>query len=372
MSSVSSSFKNVPRLQYITSQKFNKNIFQYSTYIDSSLATRGRLINHPNATELNCVAGIILRENGKKLHGQTHPDLKDPVTGLQYTYLVGVYDVFSGINGFINPNAPYFAVLNTDKSYQDDITSYQLDASRQNDTGVINPPFNYNNTGNTILGPPVNTGGDISTRGYITGSQLHGVDLIHTIGYIVAAPTSLIVDSVTGATISYSNYTILAQSNITSLANIYASNGVVHGSNLTAMSNITAGRNIDASNGVVHGSNLTALSNITAGRNIDASNGTITARKFLTNPVGSGVGSVGTPLTGSAGRANLGGSGYSTVVYTTQVTSSSMVFVTVNNASGTGGSTGARKVSVVPADGSFTVYTDVDNDNSTFYWLVIN
>lgn len=348
MSSVSSSFKNVPRLQYITSQKFNKNIFQYSTYIDSSLATRGRLINHPNATELNCVAGIILRENGKKLHGQTHPDLKDPVTNLQYTYLVGVYDVFTGINGFINPNAPYFAVLNTDKSYQDDIAAYQVDASRQDDTSVINPPFNYNNTGNLISGPPVNTAGHITTLGYITGSQLHGVDLIHTGGYIVAGPTSLIIDPVTGATISYSNYTILAQSNITSLANIYASNGVVHGSNLTA------------------------LSNITAGRNIDASNGTITARKFLTNPVGSGVGSAGTPLTGSAGRANLGGSGYATVVYTTQVTSSSMVFVTVNNASGPGGSTGARKVSVVPADGSFTVYTDVDNDNSTFYWLVIN
>lgn len=341
MSSVSSSFKDVPRRQYITSQKFNKNIFQYSTYIDSSLATRGRLINHPNATELNCVPGIILRENGKKLHSGTHPDLKDPVTNLEYTYLVGVYDVFTGINGFINPNAPYFAVLNTDKSYQDDNASYQVDASLQNDKDVINPPFNYNNTGNPIRGPPINTAGNVISGGYLEGPQVHAYDLFHTGGYIVAGPDSLIRDSVTDATISYSNYTILAQSNITSLANIYASNGVVHGSNLTAMSNITAGRNIYASNG------------------------TVTAGKFLTNPVGSGLGSSGTPLTASAGTATLSGSGYATVVYTTQVTGTSMVFVTINNA-------GPRKVSAVPASGSFTVYTDVNNDASPFYWLVIN
>jgi hypothetical protein len=344
MSSVSSSFKDVPRLQYITSQKFNKNIFQYSTYIDSSLATRGRLINHPSATELNCKDGNILRENGKKLHGQTHPDLKDPVTGLQYTYLVGVYDVKTGINGFINPNAPYFAILNTDKSYQDDIASYQIDPSLQNDKDIVNPPFNYNNTGKQILGPPVNTAGNVVSGGYLEAMQVHGADLIHTGGYIVSGPDSLIINPVTGATITYGDGTMLANSNITSLANIYASNGVVHGSNLTAMSNITAGRNIDASNG------------------------TVTARKFLTNPVGSGVGSVGTPLIASAGTATLGGSGYATVVYTTQVTSGSMVFVTINNA----GAAGARKVSVVPANGSFTVYTDVNNDNSTFYWLVIN
>ena len=340
MSSVSSSFKDVPRRQYITSDLFNTNIFQYSTYIDSSLATRGRLINHPNATELNCVPGIILRENGKKLHSGTHPDLKDPVTNLQYTYLVGVYDVFTGISGFINPNAPYFAVLNTDKSYQDDIASYQIDAS-QNTITPTTSNFDYDNTGNPIGGPPINTAGNVISGGYLEGRQVHATDLIHTGGYIVAGPDSLIINPGTGVPILYSNYTILAQSNITSLANIYASNGTVTGSNLTAMSNITAGRNIDASNG------------------------TVTARKFLTNPVGSGLGSSGTPLTASAGTATLSGSGYATVVYTTQVTGTSMVFVTINHAT-------ARKVSAVPASGSFTVYTDVNNDNSTFYWLVIN
>lgn len=91
----------------------------------------------------------------------------------------------------------------------------------------------------------------------------------------------------------------------------------------------------------------------------------VTAGKFLTNPVGSTRGTALAPLTASAGTAGLEGSGYDTVVYTTQVNPSSMVFVTINNVT-------PRKVSVVPAVGSFTVYTDVNNDNSTFYWFVLN
>jgi len=243
MSSVSSSFKDVPRRQYIASQKFNKNIFQYSTYIDSSLATRGRLINHPSATELNCVPGIILRENGKKLHEGTHPDLKDPVTNLQYTYLVGVYDVFTGINGFINPNAPYFAILNTDKSYQDDITAYQVDASRQDDTDVLNPPFNYNNTGNPISGPPVITAGNVVSGGYLEALQVHGFDLIHTGGYVVSGPDYLIINSNTGAPITYGAGTILANSNITSVTGdiTLTAGRLILNSNNTGIANMASG-----------------------------------------------------------------------------------------------------------------------------------
>lgn len=357
MTSISSSFASPSRRQYVASGLFDTNIFQYSTYTDSQLNTRGRLIIHPSAVAgVNCLPNTILRENGKKLHTGTHPDLVDPTTNLPYTYLVGVYDIISGINGFINPNAPYFAVLNTDKSYQDDLTKEQVDASR-NTLTAASGVYPYNNTSNQILGPPVNTAGDVLSGGYLEGKQVHAVDLVHTPGFIVSGPDALISTPVTGVPIVYGAGTILANSNITSLANIYASNGVVHGSNVTAMSNVTAGRNIDASNGTITGSNIVALSNLTAA-------------KIIINPkTASGAGSLGTsgsPLTTSAGRAQLADGNQT--IYTTACTSTSMVLVSVNNGIG-----GGASISVIPSDGSFQVKTDLGGGNiALFNWMVIN
>jgi len=117
-------------------------------------------------------------------------------------------------------------------------------------------------------------------------------------------------------------------------------------------------------NGVLTNGTIETTESVTAGTTVTAGT-SVTAAKFLTNPVGSGRGTALAPLTASAGQATLDGSGYDSVVYTTQVSANSMVFVTINNAT-------PRKVSVVPAAGSFRVYTDVNNDNSTFYWLVVN
>jgi hypothetical protein len=121
---------------------------------------------------------------------------------------------------------------------------------------------------------------------------------------------------------------------------------------------------IETTQSVVAGTSVSAGTSVTAGTSIAATT-TCRAQKFLTSPVGSTLGTALAPLTASAGQATLDGVGFSTVVYTTQVTANSMVFVTINN-------TGPRRVSAVPANGSFTVYTDVENDASTFYWLVIN
>lgn len=240
MSSISKSFPDLQRRQYIASDQFDTSIFTYTTYTDPSLATRGRLLVHSNATPSNCGPRRILRENGKKLHSGTHPDLKDPNTNLPYTYLVGVYDIISGISGFVNPNAAFLSVLTTDKSYQDDLGAYQVEASYNlNLPGVGS---NYPNTSGQILGPSVNTGGTIQTIGLVECSEAHSTQLMHTAGYILAAPDSLgVFPAPARCNVNYGAYTINAQSNITSLsANIYASNGTVLGSNVVALSNITA------------------------------------------------------------------------------------------------------------------------------------
>jgi hypothetical protein len=360
MSSVSSAYPSPSRIQYISSMDFDRNIFQYSSYVDSSLRTRGRLIIHPSAVlGVNCKKGTILRENGKKLHGATHPDLVDPTTNLPYTYLVGVYDVVSGINGFINPSAPYFGILSTDKSYQDDLARYQIDASQNtpDPSLAVYPSSNvypYDNTGKQILGPSVYTAGDVLSSGFVGGNQVHAVDLIHTLGFIVSGPNSLITDSITNLPIVLGQGTILANSNITSLANIYASNGVVHGSNLVALSNVTAGRNINASNGTITGSNLVALSNLT-----------VNTGKLILNSACSGVVSmaVGQPNVSRPGGGNI--YAYATVT-TSQITANSIVIGSTNSQT-----SGQVSIEAVTPGTSFQLVANA-NYIGNIMWVLIN
>lgn len=338
MSSVSSAYALVPRRQFIASMLFTNAIFQYTTYIDSSLATRGRLVVHPLATVNTCKAGTILRENGKKLHSGTHPDLKDPFSNLPYTQLIGVYDIISGINGFINPDAPFFAVLNTDKSYQDDTRVEQVDAS----IITYSSNWNYTNTTGQILGPPIITAGDILTSGTVDSSQLHASDLIHTPSNIICGPDELYLtfagagrtaeDYRTATKISYGAGTMLASSNITSLANIYASNGVVLGSNLVALSNAT-----------VNTGNLT----ITAGRLILNSN-----------------------ITGIIDFANGSNEGtYRKIgVSTTACKATSHVFLTFSGFSGPTGFLSSENI----ADGFFRIVSTNSNDRATVRWMLVN
>ena len=104
--------------------------------------------------------------------------------------------------------------------------------------------------------------------------------------------------------------------------------------------------------------------------NIVASNGTAQAVKYLVSPAGSGGGSSGAPLTASAGSANFNGAASAAqTVYTTKLTSSSLVFLTVNNA-------GPRSVSVDPHPSAsppyFIAHSGTANDASTFYWMIVN
>ena len=308
MSSVSSSFPGVPRRQYIATDNFYRSIFQYSTYIDPTLATRGRLIVHPGAVDPKCPSGSILRENGKKLHSGTHPDLVDPNTSLPYTYLVGVYDVVSGLSGFINPNAPYFCVLNSDKSYQDDNDKYQVDESNYE-----NP---YSNTGLQILGPGVNTAGTIYTTGYVEGSEVHAPLLFHTPGYLVSGPDTLLRD-VSNNLIPYGAGTILANSNITTNANIYS-------------------------------------------------------RKMFISGAASNLGTSNAPLTASAGRGVLNGATVpSATIYTSALTSNSLIFATVTSGTA-GGLTVVSSNSPAPQSNYFVVYSSITNSTASFNWMIVN
>jgi microcystin-dependent protein len=106
-----------------------------------------------------CPKGRFLYENGRKLFPGVH-------TGVD-TYMVGVYDPVSFINGFIDPNSKVFILMNTDKPY----TSQILDN--------VNGIFGKNPNGNTesdkgpgvytlansAFGANVDISGNLNTQG---------------------------------------------------------------------------------------------------------------------------------------------------------------------------------------------------------------
>jgi hypothetical protein len=130
-------FNNTSRLSYIATAAFNTYFFSYSTSINASLETVGTLATVVGATPVTCPKGRVLRENGRKLYPGANPGVT--------TYLVGVYDAQSMLNGFIDPNAKVFQIYNTDKP------NFLAD-------GV---------SGTTDLGPSVYTRGDLLAEGLV-------------------------------------------------------------------------------------------------------------------------------------------------------------------------------------------------------------
>ena len=115
-------YLNTPRRSYITTTAFQNDIFRYTTSMNSSFATVGTLTSLATlgtGTAANCPANRVLRENGKKLYPSglyvaNNTTYGAPNPGVT-TYMVGVYDPVTGLNGVIDPNSKVFAPYNTDK-----------------------------------------------------------------------------------------------------------------------------------------------------------------------------------------------------------------------------------------------------------------
>ena len=138
--------KEIGSLSYISTDEFNDNFFSYTVAMGPApgFLMTGSLSTVTGATTINCPAGRVLRENGKKLYPKTHSGVT--------TYMIGVYDTVSGFKGFINPNDPMFAPYNTDRpNYQDD-SKYTTNNAIKN------------------LGPSVLTLGNVTTAGDVTVS----------------------------------------------------------------------------------------------------------------------------------------------------------------------------------------------------------
>jgi hypothetical protein len=199
------SYLNTPRRSYITTTAFQNDIFRYTTSTNpttfevtgtlTSLATVG------TGTAANCPVNRILVENGKKLYPSglyvaNNTTYGAPNPGVT-TYMVGVYDPVSFLNGFIDPNSKVFAPYNTDKP------DYV--------------PRGINPNGNTEVdqGPPVYTlgsvtaGTNITATGILTGTEL----VIQNPATVTQATTT--AQTIDCAAASYFKVTISSSDNFT-------------------------------------------------------------------------------------------------------------------------------------------------------------
>jgi hypothetical protein len=114
-------FSSVPRRSYLSTEPFNTVIYSYSTALVNQVYV-GTLSVLSTATAANCPAGRILHETGKKLFPGANNGVND--------YMVSVYDPISMLTGFINPNQPFFSLMNTDRA------NFLLDGPNGTGTGL--------------------------------------------------------------------------------------------------------------------------------------------------------------------------------------------------------------------------------------------
>jgi len=98
-----------PRRQYVSIQPFDGDFYTYTTsteFTNGQFVTTGSLSTVSGANASNCPEGRVLRENGKKLFPDANPGVP--------TFMVGVYDSTTFLNGFIDPNSRRFQPQSTD------------------------------------------------------------------------------------------------------------------------------------------------------------------------------------------------------------------------------------------------------------------
>ncbi len=120
MSAVNQVSPDVSRKSYTAVGSFGLAFFKYSYSMNPQTLVEQAVLTAYGA-EADCPVGRVLYENGKKIvpvQGGFSPIMTvSPVSGTQVlsSYMVGVFDPQSGLNGFIDPNGPAFAINSADK-----------------------------------------------------------------------------------------------------------------------------------------------------------------------------------------------------------------------------------------------------------------
>ena len=211
-----------PRRQYISTEAFNNDFFTYTVTTDANGLQTGTFTQVADATTVNCPAGRVLRDNGKRLHPGAHPNV---------TYaMIGVFDPQTFLSGFINPNSPIFAMFNSDKAYFADTNltaaagfGRGLD-SNLSSSGLLNEGLAVFTNGNVIAGKQVYSDKRFSTTGAATATV--GLPTASTINvaagqlfYFVNPQADMVVNAINCSTIGTHAYVFLSNATFGSSIN---------------------------------------------------------------------------------------------------------------------------------------------------------
>jgi hypothetical protein len=171
---------------YVATDVFNTAFFSYTSVRNASNQLEYTLAVNPLATSNNCKAGHILKENGRKLIVGVNPGVT--------TYMVGVFDSSSLLNGFIDPNNNRFAVYSTNVPNFVDrgIDSVTAIDGTTNDMG----PSVFTNGLVTAARDIISTNGDIEAEnGSVMASSnvIAGTGVTSTTGDITASDGNLVI-----------------------------------------------------------------------------------------------------------------------------------------------------------------------------------
>ena len=160
MASVYADPKLRSKRTYIATSSFNNQLYKYTTTMTPpSYVTTGSLGAVTGATAAACPRGHLLRETGARLYPEANPGIS--------TLMVGVYDASSGLKGYIDPNAPIFAVFNSDKPVE------MVDGG-DNNTATAHKGQPVYTTGDVIADGEVVAAGQVRSSGVTTLSGITG------------------------------------------------------------------------------------------------------------------------------------------------------------------------------------------------------
>jgi hypothetical protein len=150
-------FTEQPKRSLVAINAFHNDFFKYTVTRDVLGVTTGVLSQVTGATATACPAGRVLRENGKKLY----PGANNGIT----TFMIGVIDSVTFLNGFINPDSPIFTTMNTDKpTYLPDTT----DVAGGSFSGLPNKGKGVNTLGDSLFGGEVVVSGQVRSQDVTT------------------------------------------------------------------------------------------------------------------------------------------------------------------------------------------------------------
>jgi hypothetical protein len=219
--SLGASYGNVatPRRQYIATESFVNDFFTYTTSTDANGLTTGAFTQVSGATAATCPAGRVLRDNGKRLYPDAHPNVS-------YA-MIGVFDPQTFLSGFINPNSPIFAMFNSDKPYFTDNLGDGRNAgfdSNLSSTGLVNEGLAILTQGNVIAGKQVysdrrfsTTGAAVATTGFPTASTINVAE--GQLFYFVNPTGDMVINARNSSTIGTHAYIMLSNATFGSSIN---------------------------------------------------------------------------------------------------------------------------------------------------------